>query len=104
MIKRYLENKVKLRLDEDSEKFCNNMIELEYYLIESESDGVDDMKNKKVFGIEIVKRENENYTERELIRNFSCCRESTRHLLGKLASNTVTPMGLPFVLDNIIGA
>ncbi|WP_423230838.1 DUF6514 family protein [Anaerobacterium chartisolvens] len=33
----------------------------------------------------------------------SCCKESTIGILDKLVTNSVTPVGLPFILDDMLG-
>jgi hypothetical protein len=102
MRSRFLERRVEVEFDEGvgSKK---GAFELEYYLVESEAVDIDPGDEEKVFGFEIVKNICSLEVERECIRNFSSCRANTRDLLGKLADNTVTPVSLPFVLDDLIG-
>jgi hypothetical protein len=38
-----------------------------------------------------------------MVRNLSTCRKSTEYILNKLATNTVTPVSMPFILDDMIG-
>jgi len=102
MISRCLEKKVELIPDEELVEMKNS-IELEYYLVESEISDLDELKGEKVYGIEIVKKAIDMPVERQVVRNLSCCRESARSMLDKLAYNTVTPVELPFILDDIIG-
>lgn len=102
MISKFLERKIELVPDEN-EKNLFYPINLEYYLVESDMPGTEDLDVEKVYGIEIVKKAEGKNTEVGLVKNFSCCRESTREVLMKLADNTVTPVGLPFILDDMIG-
>lgn len=102
MINRYLEKKIALTPEENLMDI-NKPFELEYYLLESETKEIEGMSIQKVYGIEVVKREDNMDVERKVIRDFSCCRENTKKILDKLAVNTVTPVGLPFILDDMIG-
>lgn len=101
MINRYLQKKVELESVDNVIGF-KGAIELEYYLIESEIKDHDELSGKKAFGVEIV-RKIENEVETKTINNLYCCKESTINLLNTLAKNTVTPIGLPFIIDDIIG-
>lgn len=103
VISKILEKKVKLTPDDKGVEF-EKPIELEYYLIESKSDDCDELKGKKVYGFEIVKRILNKESERKLIKNFSCCKKSTKDVLDKLINNTVTPVTLDFIIDDILGA
>lgn len=82
-------------------------VELEYYLVESDIDENDGLTGKRGYGIEIVKREMPDRSaeriERRFVRNISCNEQNTARILEKLANNLVTPVGLPFVLDDMIG-
>ena len=97
-----LEQKVELKLNEYEIEF-NNPLKLEYYLIESSSDNISRVSDKKAYGIEVVKWDNEKKSESELIKNFSCCKENTRNVLKLLASNSVTPTGLYDVINDVVG-
>lgn len=102
MISKYLESKIQVNQDEEMKSFDSG-IELEYYLIESESDSYEILSGNYVYGIEVVKRNNEKSMESEIIRNLSYCRESTQSILIMLAKNKVTPTELTFILDDLIG-
>lgn len=103
MINKYLEKEMKVFFGEDGSE-NRNPIELEYYITESETAGHSELSGQKVYGVEIIKKSDSGRIESELIKNVSCCYERTKNILSKLAENTVTPVGLPFVLDDIIGA
>jgi len=102
MLCRSLERIVQLIPDENTKELKNPM-QLEYYLVESES--TEDLKDytDKVFGIEIIKKVGNIEIERELIKNYSHSRQITINMLKVLADNTVTPVSLPYILDDIIG-
>lgn len=102
MISRCLEKKIEL-VPEEGPLGLKGSIELEYYLIESEVNYIEELKGKKVYGIEIVKKSDGKPEERQIIRNIFCSRENTKYILEKLAYNSVTPIELPYILDDIIG-
>lgn len=102
MIK-YLEKKVELLPTDNSAELETN-IKLEYYLVESDMGTIEDTPSDKVYGIEIIKKTEEEKLECEMVKNYSCSIDNVKLVLEKLASNTVTPMGLPFVLDDLLGA
>ena len=102
MISKCLEKKIEI-IPDGSIIECKNPIELEYYLIESETQDINDVSEEKVYGLEIVKKVKNKKVESSFVRNYSCCKEAARNTLNKLANNSVTPMCLSFVLDDIIG-
>lgn len=69
--------------------------ELSYYL--TSKDGEDG----EVFGVLVEKCENGGITEKDMVDNLSCDRESALHVLDKLCSNIVTPVSLAEVLDDL---
>ena len=102
MLSKCLEKKVQLTQEGNHGSEGNN-IELEYYLLESEVQDDKDILGDMAYGIEIVKTVTSIKVEKEVIRNVSCCRESVAKILDMLATNTVTPIGLPFIMDDLIG-
>jgi hypothetical protein len=102
MIKRKLEKQVELTGDENQMLF-KFPIKLEYYLLESEMDESEELKGRKTFGIEVIKKTQGNSDEIKSFTNVSCSMENTQNLLNKLAANSVTPMGMSYVLDDILG-
>jgi Family of unknown function (DUF6514) len=102
MIKRKLEKEVEVTA-EGYQNLSEFPIKLEYYLLESETDEIDDLRGKKIFGIEVVKKMQGIEDEIKSYKDISCCEESTQNILNKLAINSVTPLGLPYVLDDLIG-
>lgn len=102
MICKYFEKKIELLPDENDEMLKSPII-LEYYLLESKIFKEEEFPGDEVYGIEIIKRASNKNIEIGCIRNFSHNKETAKQMLYKLADNTVTPVGLPFVLDDIIG-
>lgn len=99
---KYLEKKVEILPGECSGEIKKN-IELLYYLLETDPCDIDTKTGEKFYGIEILKRTEEKKYECEMIRNFSNSETSTKNLLEILATNKVTPVTLPFVMDDILG-
>ena len=100
MLSKYLESKVEVELNNGST--TNTKMQLEYYLIESEYNHGVDCCGEKLYGIEVVKKDNDQYIESELIKNLSNSREDTKGILNILAKNTVTPIGLSSVIDDLM--
>lgn len=99
MLSKYLESRIEVDLDNGS--MANNKMQLEYYLIESEYSHSCDCGDK-VYGIEIIKKDSEYHVESEFVRNLSNSKENTKGILSILAKNTVTPIELQFVLDDLM--
>ncbi len=74
-------------------------LELEYYLTESSCCENDECV---VFGIEIVKKHSGEICERVRFPDVFCTRERTNDLIELLARNTVTPVSLASILDDIL--
>ncbi|NLL04697.1 MAG: hypothetical protein GX270_02675 [Clostridiaceae bacterium] len=100
MINKYLQSRIEVDLEDGS--IANSKMQLEYYLIESENNRDCGFFCDKVYGIEIVKKDSEHCAESEIIRNLSSSRENTKGILDILAKNTVTPVGVQFVLDDLM--
>jgi len=82
---------------------CVNRFDLEYYLVESEMELDDPEHVRKVYGIEIVKRMDDGSVENGRFEGIYADKGRTRELIGILASNTVTPVTLPYILDDLLG-
>ena len=78
------------------------LMELEYYLSESEADYGDELAGKKIYGIGIIKKSEDKCNEGMLIIDFSSCISRTKEVLKKLASNSVTPIALQSVLEDLV--
>lgn len=101
MTKMYLEKRLLLEGSEETD--LDFPIELEYYLVESDISAPEVSDGKKVYGIGIIKKTNEECSESSLIADFSCCISRTKEVLGKLVSNSVTPVALNYILEDIVG-
>lgn len=101
MTNMYLENRILLKGGEEADP--DSAIELEYYLVESELDALEELAKKKIYGIGIVKKTKAESNEEKFVADFSCCITRTKEVLKKLISNSVTPIALPYVLEDIIG-
>lgn len=99
MICKCLERKIELK-PEGAFEGLESPFELEYYLIESDSD---EFAAEKAYGIEIVKKADNVKVENKMVKNYSCCRQETKNILDKIADNMVTPSELLYILDDIIG-
>jgi DNA-dependent RNA polymerase auxiliary subunit epsilon len=101
MYNRYLEKK--LHLVPEEENIGGNIpIELEYYLIESVNNDFNTNLKDKSYGIEIVKKVDDSKYESEMLKEISNCIENTKRILNRLANNTVTPMEMTVIIDDIL--
>lgn len=88
----YLEGTKSLRLEDQHE------IELSYYLMESRKKG---NKESTLYGIQIQKKDGENLE----IENSGCIsysKEIVLQMIHKLMENTVTPITMLYVIDDLI--
>ncbi len=102
MVSKYLEKRVELLPDSSLNEFEKPFI-LEYFLLESEENDYEELKGEKVYGIEIIKFISDTEVERSTVTNLSYNKEFAGNILNKLVYNTVTPVSVPFILDDIIG-
>lgn len=103
MICKYLEKKIEVQTENDISGGQNPIV-LEYYLLECDSgEPYGDYENK-TYGIEVVKKIKDDALECEIIKDFSPCKASAREILDKLAKNTVTPVELKYILDDLLGS
>lgn len=102
MMNKKLGKRIEFIPDEDAIE-SQNRLQLEYYLLESDDNSYYELNGNKFYGIEVAKAVGNNCYEIEQVKNFSCCKESTVDLIEKLARNSVTPVELPFVLDDMLG-
>lgn len=72
---------------------------LKYYILDNEI--TLDNQVSKVYGLEIVKENNLN-TENSLVSDLTTNKEFAEDIIKKLMDNTVTPMHLYDVLENLI--
>jgi|GEM_PF-3932503 len=80
---------------------------LEYYFIEEEVVEEGESYRGMTYGLEIVKREirknNTVHIENVEIKDISCSSAYVKHLIEKLANQTVTPVTVKEILSDIIG-
>ena len=101
MLSRFLEKKVEIEVRETPGK-PGNMLELEYYLVESEPENENHVTGDWNYGIEIIKKQGGAKIESMFYRDMFPGREETRKLVGLLAKNTVTPVSLPYIMDDML--
>lgn len=101
MISKFLEKRIEIIPQEITED-SGNPLELEYYLVECDS-REDGNETQKGYGIEIIKKCNGIISESIFIRDIYTAREKSESLIRKLFVNSVTPVSLPYILDDIIG-
>ncbi|HHW00869.1 MAG TPA: hypothetical protein GXX36_15130 [Clostridiaceae bacterium] len=100
MFYKRLENKI--TLDKNNHFFLENPITLEYYIFEREADSRDGLDGRKVYGIGISKTIDNRHYEENVVYNFSYNFDETKNVVNMLARNTVTPVELVPVLENIL--
>ncbi|MFA6308432.1 MAG: DUF6514 family protein [Clostridia bacterium] len=94
--------KVMFLTEDETRLKLNEPIVLEYYLIDRIIEE-DDIQEKRTYGVEIVKRFGNECVEKEIIHDLTCDKEKAVELLHKFAENTVTPTGIRYVVDDLIG-
>lgn len=106
MINRIPKEKAELRYNCQASK-QENVIYLEYYLIESEIEDIDELKGTRTYGIEIVKKTDRVISETALesaaVKNVSTSKNKTEKIIELLSSNYVTPVSLDYILEDIVG-
>ena len=89
------------------ENFESGPIKLEYYLLKGIYKNEDNGKNINTYGLGIIKRDDLNNQtadiEEEFIPHLSIFKSKVEDILNVLSRNTVTPMCLHAVLDNLVG-
>lgn len=98
MLSRFLEKKIEIEVQE----IPGNTLELEYYLTESETACGSEIAGDREYGIQIVKRENGASIESIIFKDVFPVREDMRELIRRMAENTVTPVTLPYIIDDIL--
>lgn len=100
MFIKHLENRITLK--KENYLFLNRSIVLEYYIIESEVDCRDELAGKKIYGVGVSKTTDDKLFEESIVYNFSCCFEKTKDVINMLVRNTVTPVGLVSILEEVL--
>lgn len=101
MTSMYLESR--LLLEQGGEADTDYPIDLQYYLLESELSIEEELKGIKTYGVGIIKKTQEECTEAKFVEALSCCLASTKEVLSLLVRNSVTPVSLHDVLEDIVG-
>jgi len=101
MANRFLEKCINVRNESENHE-PKSKFELEYYLIENELD--DNGAIQKVYGIEIVKRMYDGSIENMRYEDIYTNKQKVHELIDVLAANIVTPLSLPYILDDLLGA
>jgi hypothetical protein len=94
--------KKKLELKEDNTLFYSKPFELEYYLLESDSDYQGKDANEKIYGVGVLKKTSGECCEEDMVLNCFSSIEETNKLVNKLVENTVTPVGLKSVVEDLL--
>ncbi len=89
---------------EISDEIKGNKSELEYYILISETDDLDNDTIQQTYGVEIVKNVEGLLSESKAFENVFTDMERIKGLIKVLADNTVTPVSLPYILDDLLGA
>lgn len=76
--------------------------ELEYYITESKLE-VNENSENQVYGIEIVKTLSSGIVEKSTIQDIYCKKEDAQVFAGILASNSVTPVSLGYIVEDFLG-
>lgn len=78
----------------------NNLsINLEYYLIESTY--YDKDETKVAYGVEILKRDDYNYLESDIVSKVTDSKDKIIAIINKLIANIVTPVGMVYAVDEL---
>lgn len=101
-MKKRCQEKVVLVTEDETRLKLKEPIVLEYYLVDRIIED-EDIKKKRTYGVEIVKKIGNRCVEKELIHNITCDRKKAVELLNKCAENTVTPIGIRYIVDDMIG-
>ncbi|WP_113671929.1 DUF6514 family protein [Vallitalea guaymasensis] len=77
----------------------NLIINLEYYLVESTYYEKDE--TKVAYGVEILKRDNFNYLESDIVSKVTDSKDKIINIINKLIANIVTPVGMVCAVDEL---
>ena len=102
MLSRFLEKRIEIE-GQEIPRNPGNVMELEYYLVESDQDCDNAATEGKSYGIQIIKKECGMASENIMFRDVHPSREETEKLVMLMAENTVTPLTLPYIIDDLLG-
>ncbi len=95
----HLENTLLLEQCEETGTFYP--MELQYYVLESEITMEEELKGTKTYGVGIVKKTQDKCSEARFVEDFSSNLAGTKEVLNLLVRNSVTPISLYDVLEDI---
>ena len=99
MISKFLEKRIEI-IPQEIKDGLGNPMELEYYLVECNSEF---NEAEKGFGVEIIMKNKGIVSESIMVSDIFTTREHSEDLIRKLFENSVTPVSLPYILDDMIG-
>ena len=102
MVSKFLEKRIEIVMQEIPEN-PGNALELEYYLVESDSDYNEGINAGNEYGVEIMKKERGYIKESKMFKGIYASRETIENFIRKLVVNKVTPVTLSYILDDILG-
>ena len=97
----HLENT--LLLEQCGETGTHYPMELQYYLLERETTIEEELIGIKAYGVGIIKKTQEECSEARFVEDFSSSLARTKEVLNLLVKNSVTPISLYDVLEDIAG-
>ena len=89
---------------EISDEIMGNKSELEYFILISETNDLENDTIQQTYGIEIAKKVEGVLSESKAFENVFNDIEKTKEFIRVLAENTVTPVSLLYILDDFLGA
>lgn len=102
MVSRFLEKKIEVTGQEITWN-PGNALELEYYLVESDPGYESAVPEERGYGIQIIKRESGAACESVTLKDIYTRRANAERLVKLLADNIVTPVALPYIIDDMLG-
>ena len=102
MLSRFQEKRIEIERQEIPGS-TGNVMELEYYLVESDQGFENPATEVKSYGIQIIKKQYGMASESIMFRDVHPSREANEKLIMLMACNTVTPATLPYIIDDLFG-
>jgi len=103
MVNKQFKKKIELT-KEDLQNCSGDAMSFEYYLLEcNNTDNDCDFGNITGYGVEIVKIVKDKPVESKSVNNITMCKKTAVEIIDMLAKNVVTPVELPYILDDMVG-
>lgn len=102
MLSRFLEKRIIIE-GQEIPGDPGNVIELEYYLLESNQDSEKTASQGISYGMQIIKKGCGMANESIMFKDIHPSRKTTEKLVELMAQNTVTPVTLPYIMDDLLG-